>query len=81
MIIYLDKMKFATEIRALDPFTLEMKTWCGEHIEANSFEEAKKWCKENKGWLKVVGRLIAEADTEEDGITPNWDTYKDYENE
>ena len=74
-------MKFATEIKALDPFTNEMKTWSGDVIEADSFKKAKQWCKENKGYLKVVGQLIAEVDTEEDGITPDWDTYKDYENE
>lgn len=71
--------KYTTEIRAFDPLTNEMKKWCGDHIEANSFEEAKEFCKNNKGYLKVTGELIAEIDTLEDGITPDWSTHKDYE--
>lgn len=73
--------KYTTEIRAFDPLTNEMKLWQGDHIEANSFEEAEEFCKNNKGYLKVTGELIAEIGTLEDGITPDWSTYKDYEEE
>ena len=51
---------YVTEIKALDPVTRELKSWAGDYVEALSFEEAENWCKNNKGYLKVIGELIGE---------------------
>lgn len=56
---------YVTEIKALDPVTRELKTWAGDYVEAESFEEAENWCKNNKGYLKVIGELIKEIDEHE----------------
>lgn len=56
---------FVTEVRAFDPLTNEMKIWEGDRIEASSFEEAEAWCKNNRGYLKVIGEFIEEIDYEE----------------
>lgn len=53
-------MRYCTEIKAIDPVDGEMKTWEGEHIEANTYEEAVEYCHENKGYLKVIGELVLE---------------------
>lgn len=73
-------MIFLTELRAFDPLTNEMKLWGGDNVEADSFEEAEKWCKENKGYLKVIGRLVSEIPTDLNG-NPMWDLRKDFDGE
>lgn len=47
---------FVTEISALEASTGEMRKWAGENVYAETFEDAQKWCDENKGYLKVVGQ-------------------------
>lgn len=54
--------KWVTHLEAIDAKTGEMKLWAGEHVEAPTFEMAQEWCYQNKGYLKVVGELIAETD-------------------
>lgn len=71
--------KYTTEIRAFDPLTNEMKKWCGDYVEANSFEEAEEWCRLNKGYLKVNGELVAEIPCIEGTHKPDWDNMIDYE--
>jgi hypothetical protein len=51
---------WCTEIKALCPHTGEMKTWGGDDVAAPTWELAQQWCNENKGYLKVIGELIAE---------------------
>lgn len=53
---------WVTEVIALDPQTHEMKRWRGDVIKAPTWELAQQWCDENKGYLLVVGELIAEID-------------------
>lgn len=51
-----------TEIKALEARTgKKMATWAGENVEAPTFELAQQWCDKNKGYLKVVGELVAEV--------------------
>lgn len=71
--------KWCTEIKALEASTDEMKTWCGEHVEAPTWELAQKWCDNNKGYLKVIGELIAEIPCKEGTYKPDWDNITDYE--
>jgi hypothetical protein len=70
---------FCTEIRAIDPHTGEMKTWCGENIEALSFNDAVKWCRENMGYLKVLGELAVEIPCKEGTYEPDFENMIDYE--
>ena len=53
-------MRYYTEFQAIDPKDGVLKTWEGEHIEAESFEEAKRYCEKYKGHLRVFGKLIQE---------------------
>lgn len=71
---------WCTEIRALNPHTGEMTTWAGDNVEGISFEDAQKWCDNNKGYLKVIGELIAEIPCKENSFEPDWEKKVDYEN-
>lgn len=51
---------WVTEIRALNSKTGKMSTWEGEKVQAISFEAAQEWCDKNRGYLKVIGRAIAD---------------------
>ena len=71
---------WATEIKALCPYSGELLTWGGPQIEALTMTEAQQWCDENMGYLKVIGRLtsMVPANKDEDGnITPDWDNAVD----
>ena len=50
---------FVTEIRAMDPISNELRTYCGPEIEAISFKLAEEYCQLNGlGYCKVVGELM-----------------------
>lgn len=68
-----------TEIKALSAKTGEMATWAGENVEAPSWELAQQWCDEYKGYLKVIGELVAEIPCKEGSFEPDWDNMTDYE--
>ena len=70
---------WCTEIKALEAATGEMKTWCGDNIEAPTWELAQEWCDNNKGYLKVVGELIAEIPCKENSYEADFDKIIDYE--
>lgn len=73
-------MKFwVTEINALDAQTDEMKTWGGPLIQAPTMELAQQWCNENRGYLKVVGELVAEIPCKEGTYEPDFENMIDYE--
>jgi len=69
-----------TEIKAICPNTGELKTWGGDNVEAPTFEMAQIWCNENKGYLKVIGELIAEIPCKENSFEPDFSKMIDYEN-
>jgi len=75
-------MKYwVTEITALDPKTNEMKKWGGDNIQAPTKELAQEWCNNNyKGYLKVIGELVAEIPCKEGGNEPDISRMIDYEN-
>lgn len=69
---------WVTQIKAIDPYTGELKTWIGDYIKAPTWELAQKWCNENgKGYLEVIGELVAEIPLK-DG-KPDFDNMIDYE--
>ena len=54
---------YITELEAIDPKDGKLKSWAGDRIEADSFEEAEMVCiMEGKGYLKVLGVLEKEID-------------------
>lgn len=70
---------WCTEIKALEAATGEMRTWCGDNIEAPTWELAQEWCDNNKGYLKVVGELVAEIPCKENSCEADFDKMIDYE--
>jgi len=54
--------RWCTEIKAIDPNDPDrgIIIWCGPEVEANTLEEAEKYCQERLGYCKVVGELIEE---------------------
>ena len=70
---------WCTKIKAIDPLDGIMKTWCGDNVYAPTEEGAKKWCKENKGYLEVDGQLVAEIPCKKGTLIPDFDNMIDYE--
>lgn len=70
---------WTTEIKAIDPLTGELKTWCGDYVHAPTFELAQQWCEMNKGYLKVIGELISEIPCKEGTYEPDWGKKVDFE--
>jgi hypothetical protein len=70
---------WVTEIKALEAITGKMKTWGGENVEAPTWELAQKWCDENKGYLKVIGELVAEIPCKEGTYEADFSKMIDYE--
>jgi len=68
-----------TEIKALDPASGEMKTYGGDNIEAPTFQMAQNWCNENKGYLKVIGELIAEIPCKKGTYEADFSKMVDYD--
>jgi len=55
--------RWCTEIKAIDPNAPDkgIILWCGPEVEANTLEEAKKFCQDNGlGYCKVIGKLVEE---------------------
>lgn len=73
--------QWVTEIKALQASTGEMKTWGGEHISAPTAELAQQWCDENRGYLKVIGELVAEIPCIPGTHDPDFGNMIDYENQ
>lgn len=71
--------KWVTEIRAIEASTGEMKTWGGDYVEAPTWELAQEWCDRNKGYLKVIGKLVAEIPCKDGTHEPDWNNMIDYE--
>lgn len=70
---------FVTEIKAIDPLTGELKTWCGPHVPGIDFTDAERYCAENLGFCKVIGELVAEIPCKEGTFEPDWGNMIDYE--
>jgi len=54
--------RWVTEIKAIDPNAPDKGVilWFGPYVEANTREEAEKYCQERLGYCKVVGELVEE---------------------
>lgn len=72
-------MKFTTSIKALDPQTGELKTWCGPHVPGISFNDAEVYCQNNGlGYCKIEGVLVSEIPQNPDG-SPDWEKRINYD--
>lgn len=70
---------WATEFRALDAKTGEMKTWVGENVQAPTWQLAQQWCYENRGHLTVIkDQLVMEIPCKAGTYKPDWDNAIDY---
>lgn len=69
---------YVTQFQAVDPETEEITTYGGEHVSANSFEEAEEFCRRHRGHLTVIGKLCAEIPTDSD-YNPIWEGKIDYD--
>lgn len=70
---------WATEIKAICPLTGKLKTYGGDNVEAPTWAMAQQWCNENKGYLKVIGELIAEIPCKEGTFEADFNKSIDYE--
>lgn len=58
-------MLWTTEIRAVDPWTGELLTWCGPNVPGVSAADAERHCQQNGlGYCEVTGMLVCEVDAE-----------------
>lgn len=51
---------YATEIKAINPHTNELRLWAGPNVKGVSFQDAQNYCDDNIGYCKVVGLLVAD---------------------
>ena len=52
---------YLTELRAEDPKSGHLKTWCGPNVPGITIADAQAYCERNgMGYLKVIGELLAE---------------------
>lgn len=69
-----------TEIQAIDPTTGELCTWSGPRLEGITAGDAQLRCQESgQGYCRVVGRLLAEISTKDDGVTPDFENKIDHD--
>jgi len=74
--------KWTTSIKAIDPFTNEIKDYCGMFICAPSWNAAQEYCNTNGlGYCLVDGELIMEIPCKDGGYDPDFEKSIDYDNE
>lgn len=63
-----------TLIRAQDPVSEVLKTWCGPKVAAPSAALAQEWCDMNGlGYCRVTGlQVIAEIPCKPGTLEPDW---------
>ena len=71
---------WVTEIRAIEPHTGELLTWGGEYVQAPTLELAREWCRKNKGYLNIIGELVAEIPCKNGTLEADFSKMIDYEN-
>lgn len=72
---------WVTEILAVDPLDGELKRWCGQDIQAPTFNLAVEYCQLNGlGYLKVLGELISEIPCKEGTYEADMDNIIHYDN-
>jgi hypothetical protein len=54
--------KFLTSVIAIDNIHGRLGKWVGPIIEANSFEDAEEWCRNNTPYLFVDREVLVASD-------------------
>ena len=72
---------YVTEIRAIHPVRNEMAVFEGPYVPGISPKDAQDYCNDNIGYCKVLGVLVCEIPTKEDGITPDWEREINFDNQ
>ena len=74
---------YTTELKAIEPISGELRTFCGPYVPAISWAQAEEFCQNNGfGYLRITGQLVAEIGTkvDKDGfLVPDWDNTIDYD--
>jgi hypothetical protein len=71
---------YVTEIQALNPHTKDLRIWSGPHVPGISFEDAQRYCDENLGYCKVVGKLVSEIPCKNGVLSePDFDNRIEYD--
>lgn len=72
---------WVTEIQAIDPANGILKSWAGPHVSGINHEDAERYCQKNElGYCRVLGELIADIPCKEGTNEPDMDKMVDYEN-
>jgi len=72
---------FTTQLKAINPATGEISTFCGPHIPAISIEDAQDYCDNNGlGYCVVIGELVAEIPCKKDSNDADMKIIRDYQN-
>lgn len=72
---------WCTEIEAKDPFTGQLKKWCGPDVPGINVADAERYCQENGlGYCKIAGELVAEIPCKKGTYEPDFKNMIDYEN-
>lgn len=73
--------QWVTEIRAIDPASNDLKTYCGPNVPGINHDDAVRYCQQNElGYCMVLGELIAEIPCKGKTYEPDFEKMVDYEN-
>lgn len=71
---------WATEIKATDPKSGELKTWCGPNVPGITEQTAREYLDNHGlGYCDIIGELVAEIPAEEGTCQPDFADMTDYE--
>lgn len=72
---------WCTQIKAIDPITGEMATWCGPNVPGINLEDAINYCQLNGlGYCEILGELMAEIPCNDGTYEPDFSKMIDYQN-
>jgi len=72
---------YLTELRAINPRTGELTTFCGQNVRGISMLDAQVYCERHGlGYLTVIGELVAEIPCKEGTEDPDWDNMLNFDN-
>ena len=71
---------YGTYIKAIDPATGELKTWCGPDVPGLTQAMAQQYCQRNGlGYCEVHGLLIADIPCKPSTYKPDFNGLIDYQ--
>lgn len=71
---------WVTEIIAKNPYTGELKKYCGPEVPGISMDDARNYCENNGlGYCRIIGELVAEIPCKKGTYDPDFENTIDYE--